>query len=341
MPAWAISSMVTACATPDRSVWRWTRCSRPTGRPLPLRRMVAVLSQMSPEDVSLPGRAVGPGLHGPGRDLRPRRRGAAVPARRRAAGLRRRGSGTHRPRAWPSGSTPSRPSSPTSTASGAHPRRRRDPAPRRHELAALPPGRPRRRPAERRPDPRGRDRPRPGRGRRVPGARGQHPLPVGRQLRAREPRGRWRGCFPSCSGPPSPARSPTIRPGCCGPARGRPGRGAADPTVVVLTPGVLQLGLLRARVSRPPDGRRAGRGPRPRLPRHRRLHADHRGRAAGPRRSTAGSTTTSSTRCTSAPTRSSAARAPQRRPGRQRGHLANAVGNGVADDKLVYTYVPE
>ena len=39
--------------------------------------------------------------------------------------------------------------------------------------------------------------------------------------------------------------------------------GCDDPTVVVLTPGRLQLGLLRAQLPGPADGRRAGRGPRP------------------------------------------------------------------------------
>ena len=38
----------------------------------------------------------------------------------------------------------------------------------------------------------------------------------------------------------------------------------------------LQLGLLRAHLPRPPDGHRAGRGPRPVRPRQRRLHADDR-----------------------------------------------------------------
>jgi uncharacterized circularly permuted ATP-grasp superfamily protein len=66
-------------------------------------------------------------------------------------------------------------------------------------------------------------------------------------------------------------------------------------------------------------------------------------RPAGPSASTSstvGSTTTSSTRCSSAPTRCSA-----RRPllAARLGNvtIANAVGNGVADDKLLYTYVPD
>ena len=47
--------------------------------------------------------------------------------------------------------------------------------------------------------------------------------------------------------------------------------------------GRLQLGLLRARLPGPPDGHRAGRGPRPRRPRQHRLHADDQGAAAGRR----------------------------------------------------------
>ena len=57
----------------------------------------------------------------------------------------------------------------------------------------------------------------------------------------------------------------------------------ADPTVVVLTPGRLQLGLLRALAAGPADGCRTGRGPRPVLPRQHRLHAHHRGRTPGRR----------------------------------------------------------
>ncbi len=50
---------------------------------------------------------------------------------------------------------------------------------------------------------------------------------------------------------------------------------------------------------------------------------------------------TSWTRCTSGPTRSSAAPASSTRPGPGNVTIANAVGNGVADDKLLYTYVPD
>ena len=52
--------------------------------------------------------------------------------------------------------------------------------------------------------------------------------------------------------------------------------GRDEPTIVLLTPGRLQLGLFRARVSGPPDGNRAGGRPRPGGARQFRLHADHR-----------------------------------------------------------------
>ena len=103
----------------------------------------------------------------------------------------------------------------------------------------------------------------------------------------------------------------------------------------------LQLRVLRAHAARPADGRRARRGPRPVLLGRPRVDAHDRRADAASTSSTAGSTTSSSTRSSSAPTRCSA------RPGscspRASAHvtIANAVGNGVADDKLVYTYVPD
>ena len=53
--------------------------------------------------------------------------------------------------------------------------------------------------------------------------------------------------------------------------------GVDDPTVVVLTPGRLQLGVLRAHPARPPDGRRARRGTRPLLLGRPRVDAHDRG----------------------------------------------------------------
>ena len=61
------------------------------------------------------------------------------------------------------------------------------------------------------------------------------------------------------------------------PGRRRPVRGRAHARHP-------QRRVLRALVPRPPDGRRAGRGPRPRVPRPARLHAHDRGRAARRRR---------------------------------------------------------
>ena len=60
--------------------------------------------------------------------------------------------------------------------------------------------------------------------------------------------------------------------------------GVEQPTVVLLTPGVHNSGLFRARLPGPQDGHRAGRGPRPVLPRQRPVHAQHRRAAAGGRR---------------------------------------------------------
>ena len=92
-----------------------------------------------------------------------------------------------------------------------------------------------------------------------------------------------------------------------------------EATVVVWTPGPHELRLLRARVPRAPDGRRAGRGVRPRRPRRRPLHAHDRRAASGCTPSTAASTTTSSTRWSSARTPCSAC------PGLVRAYRAGTV----------------
>ena len=115
---------------------------------------------------------------------------------------------------------------------------------------------------------------------------------------------------------------------------GRPHRGRAHPRR-------LQLGLLRARLPGPPDGRGAGRGPRPGLPRR---TASTCARTAGEQRvdvvyrrvdddflDPLQFRADSMLGC---PGILNAARAGNVT-------IANAVGNGVADDKLVYTYVPD
>ena len=106
-------------------------------------------------------------------------------------------------------------------------------------------------------------------------------------------------------------------------------------------PGRLQLGLLRALLPGPPDGRRAGRGPRPGLP------VEVRSTCAPPsgeqrvdvvyRRVDDEFLDPLHFRPDSVvgcPGILNAARAGNVT-------IANAVGNGVADDKLTYTYMPE
>ena len=222
-----------------------------------------------------------PQLPRPGRDLRPRGRGTPVPARRRPAGHRRRRVGGRRGGCRATGPSPR-----------GVPRRRLQPPRRRaergeaghhpvgadHQLGALPPRRPRHPSRERRPRPRLGHRPHPRRGRHVPGARGQRPGAVRRQLRHRQPpgddqrlpRGLRHAADPS--GPRLPAH-PALRAASGGPGRRRrPDRRRAHPRR-------LQQRLLRAHPARPDDGRRAGRGARPRLLRRRRQDADDPGRA--------------------------------------------------------------
>ncbi len=114
---------------------------------------------------------------------------------------------------------------------------------------------------------------------RLPGARGQPAHAVGHLLRDREPSG-------DDPRVPRAVRQPPHPPGrrlSAAPPRGvalhraagrrRPGRRRAHARHP-------QRRVLRALVPRPPDGRRAGRGPRPRVPRPARLHAHDRRRAA-------------------------------------------------------------
>ena len=105
--------------------------------------------------------------------------------------------------------------------------------------------------------------------------------------------------------------------------------------------GPVQLGLLRAQLPRAHDGPRAGRGARPVRRRRQGLRAHHARPAPRRTSSTAAPTTRSSTPRSSAPTACSAC------PGLMRAYaagnvaLANAPGNGVADDKAVYPFVPD
>ena len=236
-----------------------------------------------------PGRRRAPArrdLHAAGHHLRADRRGRpegpALPARPRAADHPGRGVDPDQAR-----------------PGAAHPRaqrlrRRRLPRardhPRGHRAVAagrlaqpLRARRPRHPPARRRLHARRRLRPRARRRRHLEGARGQRPHAVGHLLRAREPRGddapgpRALRPVPRAPGrplPPAPAR----RAARGGAQRRRRGdRRGVDA-------GPVQLRLLRARLPRAPDGRRAGRGLRPRRARRRALHAHDRRPGARARR---------------------------------------------------------
>ena len=139
-------------------------------------------------------------------------------------------------------------------------------------------------------------------------ARGQRAHAVGHLLRAREPRrdgaprARAVRLLPRAAGRPLPAAA--ARRAALGRAVDRQ-RGDGRR----LDAGPDELGLLRARLPRAPDGRRARRGLGPRRARRGPLHAHDRRACAACTRSTAASTTTSSTRSSSAPTRCSACRA--------------------------------
>ena len=115
-------------------------------------------------------------------------------------------------------------------------------------------------------------------------ARGQPARPVGRQLHAREPADLEAGLRRRCSSARASSRSTATPTSCTSCSRRCAPDGPRHPSVVVLTPGHLQLGLLRALLPRPADGRPARRGPRPRRRRgRRRVHAHDRRAAAGRR----------------------------------------------------------
>ncbi len=141
-------------------------------------------------------------------------------------------------------------------------------------LLALRTRRARHPPARRRLHPRRRLRSRPRQRRRLEGDRGQRAHPLGDLLHAREPR-RDGAAVPELF---APYRVRPRRPLPAAAARraalGRPvGRERGDGRRVDAGPG--QPRLLRARLPRAPDGRRAGRGLGPRRARRRLLHAHH------------------------------------------------------------------
>ena len=247
-----------------------------------------------------------PGLPRPGRHLRRRRRGAAVPARHRAAGHRRRRLADDRDGRAAAGAG----------ARGV-PRRRLRRRPGRRATASSRAGsspRPStstaRRTASSRPTACGCTSPgidliRDEQGTfRVLEDNVRVPSGVSYVLANRSAMrpAVGRGARPGCGS----ARCRTTRSGCS-PRCARPRRRASATRRRGAHAGRLQQRLLRARLARPRDGRRAGRGPRPDLPRRHGADAGHAGASGGSTSSTGASTTSSSTRCSSGPTRCSAA----------------------------------
>ena len=110
----------------------------------------------------------------------------------------------------------------------------------------------------------------------------QSPLPLGRLLRPGEPRGHEADLPADVRRPVDPAGGRLSRAAPQDAAVHRPGRHArADGRGA--DAGHLQLGLFRALLPRPADGRRAGARPRPDRLRRLRLHADDPGPEAGRR----------------------------------------------------------
>ena len=281
-PAAAPTSSTATSSPTDRTPGRSTRCSTATGASArPTGPCTAPSRPTAATDLAVRVRGARPRLRRPGHHVLPLRPGAAVPAGHRAPRDRRRrveqAAARDRAARAGAGGVPRR-----------HLRRRRDRPRRRaapaadHELRALPPRRGRAEPAQRRAHPRRGHRRRPRRGGHLPGAGGQPAQPVRGVLRDGEPPHDG-ARVPRPVHPPAGARgrrllgAPPAGPARGGRAeRGRPdGRGAH--------PRRLQLRVLRALAARPADGRRAGGGPGPVLPRQRRLHAHHGRRAAGRR----------------------------------------------------------
>ena len=117
---------------------------------------------------------------------------------------------------------------------------------------------------------------------RVPGARGQRARAVRGLLRDDQPPRDRRGAARDVRRAPDPAGRRLPAEAAHRAARRRAGR-RHRPERRRAHPGRLQRRLLRARAARPHDGRRAGRGPRPRVPPRPRDDAHHAGPRAGAR----------------------------------------------------------
>ena len=118
-------------------------------------------------------------------------------------------------------------------------------------------------------------------------------------------------------------------------------RGTAEPTIVLLTPGRLQLGLFRTRVPGAADGHRAGRRARPG---RRTTTSSTCGRPPGLRRVDVIYRRVDDDFLDPLAFRSdSVLGVPGLFNAYRAGNvtLANAIGTGVADDKAIYAYVPE
>ena len=145
------------------------------------------------------------------------------------------------------------------------------------------------------------------------------------------------GVFEGLAGAPG-QRLPKPPAGNAGEPRAPPERLAARGGA---HPRHLQLGVLRAQLSGPADGRATGGGPRPGGFRRRRFHAHHPRAWNAWTSSTAAWTTISWTPRRSAPIRMLGVPGLMAAYRAGRVALANAPGNGVADDKVIYAYVPD
>ena len=113
--------------------------------------------------------------------------------------------------------------------------------------------------------------------RRVRGAGRQSARAQRRELHADQPARHEADLSAACSATTGCGRSSITRRLLLATLRSLAPEGRPEPTIVLLTPGVYQLGVLRAHVSGAADGHRAGGRARPGDPRQHGLHADHGG----------------------------------------------------------------